>query len=398
MGTVLFTWEMGGGIGHLMLISPIAQALIASGHRVLLAAKDVAAAHRLLGESTIELLATPRSRFVAPFPRQETFAHLLANVGFNDTAVLEAHAQAWKTLYRTLQPDLIMFNNSPIALLAARGVPARKVIFGLGFFVPPDAYPLPAFRPEQELDWKKINEVEDGLLKRTNGLLRAWHQPPLERMAQLYAQEDELFLTTYPELDHFPNRGPAEYWGTLNGGDVGGKDPVWPEGSGKKIFAYLRNFPALPQLLQALRDSAQPTLIYADKLDRAIRDHFSCKNIRFEQERLNIAKVLAECDLGITHAGLTTTAMLLRAAKPVLLVPLTEEQAITARQIHLQVAGLGVLPDQPSEFGPRLKLLLEDPRCREGAARLAKQLERINLEEKRDEMVRRLQAMLASSI
>jgi hypothetical protein len=394
MGTVLFTWELGGGLGHLMLISPIAKALLAGGHRVVLAVKDVAATRRCLGDCNIELLATPRSQFAIPFPRQETHAHLLANIGFNDSTVLKAHADVWKTVYRTLQPDLIVFVNSPVALLAAQSVPARKAIMGLGFFIPPDAYPLPAFRPDEPLDWKKINEVEDGLLHRANTLLQAWHEPPLQRMAQLYTRIDELFLATYPEFDHFPNRGPIEYWGPINAGHLGGKDPVWPTCAGKKIFAYVRNFAALPQLLQALKDSSQPTIFFAEGMDQALLNHFKCDSFRFELDRLNIEKVTAQCDLAITHASLTTTAMILKAGKPVLVVPVTEEQGIVARRIHLSGAGLGVLPDQPAQFAPRLRLLLQDDRYREGAKHFAEKLGRIDLEQKQREIVERLGAML----
>ena len=398
MGTVLFTWELGGGLGHLMLISPITRALQAGGHRVALAVKDVAAARRSLGDCNVGLLATPRSQFTVPFPRQQTHTHLLANIGFNDTTILESHAEAWRTLYRALQPDLIVFVNSPVALLAAQGMTARRAIMGVGFFVPPDAYPLPAFRSDEPLDWKKINEIEDSLLHRANTLLQSWHQPPLQRMAQLYTRIDELFLTTHPELDHFPNRGPVEYWGPINAGHVGGKDPVWPTTTGKKIFAYLRNFPALPQLLQAVKDSSQPTIVFGERLDPAVVNEFSSGNIRFEHDRLNIAKVADQCDLAITHAGLTTTAMILKAAKPVLVVPLTEEQGMVARRIHSSGAGLGVLPDQPAEFGPRLKLILDDARYRAGAQKLAEKLGNIDLEQKQAEIVKRLTAMLPNPI
>jgi hypothetical protein len=394
MATVLFAWELGGALGHLMVISPIAKALAASGHRMVVAAKDIASARRVLGEK-IELLPTPRSDIPLVFPQQQTYAHLLANVGFGDDSILESHNAAWKTIYDLVRPNLIILNFSPVALLAARGVPARRATLGPGFFVPPDVDPLPAFRPDQTLDWKEIDKVEAGLLARVNNLLKRWRQPPLARLGQLFSQVDQIFLLAYPELDHFPNRGSAEYFGTVNDGIVGGIDPVWPEGPGRKIFVYVRNFPNFPQLLQALNDSSQPTLIYAGALDAAIRDRFTSRTLRFATDRLNMEKVAEACDVAVTYGGFTSTATVLRAGKPVLVVPFTEEQGIVARMVHQQHgAGLGAFSDQPQMFASRLKLVLEDPRYAAAAGRLAEKLKRIDLAEKHREIVRRIQAML----
>src|SRR5450432_2916174 len=138
MATVLFTWELGGGLGHLMTMSPLVKALAADGHRVVVATKDVLPAQRLFEKDGIELLGTPRSGVQLPYPKQQTIAHLLANIGFGDNTYLESHCNVWKNIYRLLQPDLIVFNHSPVALLAAQTVKARKAVLGSGFFILPD--------------------------------------------------------------------------------------------------------------------------------------------------------------------------------------------------------------------------------------------------------------------
>ena len=42
-------------------------------------------------------------------------------------------------------------------------------------------------------------------------------------------------------------------------------------GNGKKIFAYLKNFPALPHLLDVLRQTGSPTIIHIDGVKPGIR-------------------------------------------------------------------------------------------------------------------------------
>src|SRR5207247_8636282 len=42
MATVLFAWELGGGLGHMMQMAPLARALVRRGHRVYAALREVA--------------------------------------------------------------------------------------------------------------------------------------------------------------------------------------------------------------------------------------------------------------------------------------------------------------------------------------------------------------------
>ena len=44
MGNILFTWELGGGLGHLMQIQPLAKAMGERGHKVFAALTDLSRA------------------------------------------------------------------------------------------------------------------------------------------------------------------------------------------------------------------------------------------------------------------------------------------------------------------------------------------------------------------
>jgi UDP:flavonoid glycosyltransferase YjiC (YdhE family) len=147
-------------------------------------------------------------------------------------------------------------------------------------------------------------------------------------------------------------------------------------------------------LLAAIGRSGQPALVYVSDVPASVLTHFASNNVRFETERLNIAKITAGCDIAITNAGLATAAMMLRSGKPMFMVPITEEQAIVARLVLAHGAGLGTFPDRPETFAPRLKLVLEDPRYREGAARLSAQLQKVDLAANLQLIIQRTLALL----
>ena len=44
MATILFVWELGGGLGHMMQMAALARALVKRGHRVYVVLREVAEA------------------------------------------------------------------------------------------------------------------------------------------------------------------------------------------------------------------------------------------------------------------------------------------------------------------------------------------------------------------
>jgi hypothetical protein len=143
MATVLLTWELGIGLGHLVNLLPLARDLSQRGHRVVAVLKNLLPAEKVFGDINVEYLQAPiRTQpprcLIDPI---RTFAHTLLNFGFNNVAELRVMAQAWRNLYKYVRPDLIVFDHSPTALLAARGCKAKKALIGTGFFCPLDQYP-----------------------------------------------------------------------------------------------------------------------------------------------------------------------------------------------------------------------------------------------------------------
>ena len=359
MAKILITWELGGGSGHLVPLRPIVQSLCGHGHAVVAALRDVARAGGVFAGLPVQFLQAPfrispvRDEIKPPF----TFAHILHNCGFADDLELTALARAWRGLLDFVKPDLMICDHSPTALLAARGLPFRRIVMGSGFICPPDRHPLPNLRFWLKVDPRRLLDDEERLLGRMNRVLASLGAAePMDRVTRIYGDVDATLLTTFRELDHYPERENTHYWGAWTHAE--GAAPRWPGGTGPRIYAYLKNFPALAQLLQWLADSGHPTLAYVDGVDRKVLERPHPPHLRFESDRLDMAQVGKTCDLAILHATHGTTASILIAGKPIMQLPIFLEQGLMAHAVCRMGAGVQASVAKPEPVLQELRKLL----------------------------------------
>jgi hypothetical protein len=235
MPTILFTWELGAGLGHLMRLAPLAHALVARGFRVYAALRDLNMAAGIFDPAVMLLPAPYRIVMSPPSRAADNFADVIAEITFADDGVLTSYAGAWRNVFELVKPDLIVFDHSPTALLAARGLAARKVVIGNGFLVPPAGDIFPPLRPWDSPDVEEVGRREDVLVGRANRVIEKWRAKPLARLGDLYADVDDTFLTTFRELDPYARPRGTRYRGEDSAG--GGDAPDWPVGEGQRIFA-----------------------------------------------------------------------------------------------------------------------------------------------------------------
>lgn len=370
MATYLFAWELGYGLGHLVNLRPLAAGLRARGHRVELALRNLAQARTIFAAPEGPYWQAPYRQFrPATAGPTLSFAQILYENGFCEALELAAHGDAWRNVFRAVDPDVIVFDHSPTALLAARGMRAKRVTVGTGFFLPLDETPLRSLQPWLNPDPALLAEHEQGVLAIANEALKQWGQPPLGHLAELYHPADEHLLLTFAELDHYGTREGTTYWGAWSGGF--GKAPVWPNAPGKKIYAYLKPFPQLNALLELLARSGQPTIVFGGEISEAIRQQFAGPTLRFEREPLDIERVAAECDVAILNANHGTAISILRAGKPSLQIPIYVEQSLLAMAMMKLGAALAAPPDRPQEFARQLDVLLRSSNPTPGAALFA---------------------------
>ena len=168
---------------------------------------------------------------------------------------------------------------------------------------------------------------------------------PLASVADV-SRADEDFLITYAELDHFRGRQ-GHYYGPISS-DSRGVPPVWPEGEGKRVFAYVKGGePHVEAILMALREQHCSVLVFATGLPVEILAKLECPTLRISAAPYAMQETIASCDLAICHAGHGTICAALSGGKPLLLLPGFLEQEINARNVIDLGAGLGALRDEP---------------------------------------------------
>lgn len=358
MGRILMTWELGAGRGHLAPMLSLATRLRDVGHHVELVVRDPVDAKPFLETIGLRFHAAPIPPPPGNVPALSSYPQILKQLGFADADMLHARVRAWQGLFEVAQPELLVCDHSPTALLAARTQALKAIVTGTGFFVPPDISPLPDLRPWLAADPQHIAQDEAEVLAAVNNVLDRFASPGLGRLSQLFAVNAQA-LFTLRELDNYSVYRQADYRGPVPANP--GAMPEWPPGEGRRIFAYLRRFDTLPALLTSLREAGQPTLIYMPQQPQDIVARFEGGNLHFSAEPLDMATVTQQCDLAVLHAGHGITAALLLAGKPMLLLPLHLEMQLTAQAVASLGAGLMAPERKAAGMRQKLARLLEDP-------------------------------------
>jgi len=381
-------WELGGGMGHVVPLSQIAQPLLARGHEVHFVLRDLSGVAAALGP----VLSSPGVHLwqapvwmpqLSGLPPPVSYAELLFRAGYLDATRLAPLVQAWHSLLRAVAPTLLLADHAPTALLAARGLALRRAVLGTGFFQPPAIQPMPAFREWEAVDPARLAQSEARALAVCNAVLAQRGQPTMSALHELVAA-DEQFLLTWPELDHY-SPGPAgragapgssaakvHYWGALAPRDRG-VPAVWPPGDGPPVLAYLKSdYAALEAVLAQLALAPCRTLAYVPGLTPAQRQRFANARLAFADGAIAMDSAMAQARAVVCNAGSGTVCTSLQAGVPVLMLPMHAEQLLFARRVVRSGVG-GVLMD--ADAGPKLRptlaRVLDDPGLRARAQALA---------------------------
>ncbi len=373
MSHIMYAWEIGTDLGHAIGFLPVARELRQRGHVVTFALSDVMRADAMLAREGFRLIQAP---FFHPLQASakdlvDHFGQVLQLNGFFATGPLLGVVKAWRHLWSLEKPDLLITEFAPTALLAARGYGIPVAGFGNGFTQPPAITPLPPFG-NQEVPSHSNAAHEAPVIATCNGILSYFEQAPIRSLAELL-RTDASLLTTYPELDHYRQRGPAEYFGPtlqLDGGEL----PPWPSVSGPKVFAYLKsNYPALEHCLQALSRLRAATLVYCADLPPALLARYTSPRLAFTNRPLRYDTTLNDAAMVVSHGGHGTVAAALLAGRPLFILPSQVEQSMLAMRVQAMGAGIA----SPASNGADNMLhwmsrLLEQSRWRQSARTFAK--------------------------
>jgi UDP-N-acetylglucosamine:LPS N-acetylglucosamine transferase len=396
MAHVVMCWELGGDLGHVARMKPLAEALHRHGHRVSFILRECLPAERLLDPERFRWFQAPYQSEAVPDSRKPTWnmADVLYNTGFHSPRNLAGRMRAWRALFALLDPDLLVFDHSPTALLAAHGLKIPRVILGTGFGIPPAVSPFPAFEADAAVP--DLTGSEKQITLSINGALEDMGSAPIARLADIYTAEAKVFFTLR-ELDHYPARDAGDYWGAPR--QDAGIPTAWPGGSGKRVFAYLKPFKTLPALLKTLQESGHPTLIYLSKGAEATRREFqSASNLAFSERPVDLPSAVAKADLVICHSGHGTISAALLGGKPLLLLPLNMEQRMLSARVMQAGAGLAAPALAPEGMQQKFQRLMAEPAFTEAARTFAERYASLKVETIPERFAALAERLIASEV
>jgi UDP:flavonoid glycosyltransferase YjiC (YdhE family) len=341
MARLLIAWEIAGGFGHLVQIAPVAQALRARGHQLTLVCRDVAAAIRFDATRRLfdQIQVAPRSDGPDPVsgstPR--SYADILHYWGFHSIEGLRDLIRRWQPLMQ--DADAVICHHAPSAQAAALALGKAVARFGDGYTVPPATSPL------ADITHWAAEEVQDKVLKeaRLVAILRGAGGDALASITRVgeYLGQATDFLTTWPFLDHYPQRQDGFHYGPLMT-DVGIALPSWPDVPGPKLLAYLSaGHPALQKCFTAIAQLGWPCCVFS-----AVPLPPAPPNMIISANPFAMTQAVAMADIVIGHASHGTSAQAIRAGKPCVMLPLNAEQSM----IGWQLAQLGIGLPLPAPF------------------------------------------------
>ena len=332
MARVLCAWEFGGDLGHVRRLMPIAAALRAAGHSVVLAFRDSSFLEAALGDGfpgfVAPLLRAPPT--VSPSPLN--FSDILLNLGFDDPAGLRGALRAWRSLYAVVKPDLLLADYAPTALVAARGMGLRRVTIGTGFSLPRSRDPLPALRSWGHTEEGVLRALDDRLVNSIRAAMQGV-SPEAPRLARDIFAADAHLLCTFAQIDPFAPREGVEYVGP-QGDATTGVEAHWSS-AGPRVFAYLkprdRRFGAIVAGLRALGGE---TIVAAPGMGAAEALAASDATVRIVPAAVSLDAILRDASLCVAHAGPGLAARALVAGVPMALLPMQLEQYLVAKRLE----------------------------------------------------------------
>jgi UDP:flavonoid glycosyltransferase YjiC (YdhE family) len=336
MKTVLFAWELGGGMGHLTTLSRLAKCLKHLDLRLVAAIKNPDAAGGLSALG-VELVRAPlwpsasMTQVQIAKSSSSTMGDVLSTAGLADKDGLSRLLGEWDHHFTRIRPDLVIADLAPAAALAARGRLPLMMI-GNGYTLPPAE--MQNFPPLHQIS--PAASAEGETLSVVNAVLAIRGQAQLDRLPQVFSADARLVLT-FPLLDPYgmQRMQPVD-------GPVLDDVPRAANPEAGTIFVYLsrgyRLHHDVPGILLAL---APKLRIHAPGLSDALARELTLAGALVEVEPIPAASALGSARLIVHHGGSGLAAEALAAGVPQFVLSMQIEQDLNGSA--LQRAGLGRL-------------------------------------------------------
>lgn len=339
MARVLIAWELGEAWGHLARCLRLAQVLQERGHVVALVLKDIRFPFSWQLPPGIVVLTAPAIRQRRSVKMPSNYAEVLLCCGFNDVADVANRLRAWVSIFSLFEPDVLVADHAPTALLAAGTCGIPHLAVGNGFVIPPGKFPWPSIRQGKWVSDARLHAAEimlDDVLVRAQ--LQLGGKVTVKSMRALFGPQD--LLDTFAELDHYGCRAAGNYIGPIVSPPAGYK-AKWQYPQLQHVLVYLRpevgSFIAILQALSLLEAEVLCVIpgLSAGQAARLVTPH-----LRISVEPIDFTALLpvANAVVGYGNSGFSTQALL--AGVPLLMCPRYVEQGMFASRVADLGAGI----------------------------------------------------------
>lgn len=373
MANVVCVWELGANLGHLGNLRQIAVRGLATGHNVWLIAKDLANVHTVFENLPVRVLQAPVRQKVSAIVADEMlcFSQLISHYSYQSQDDLKTYLAAWDSLFTLIEPDVVFYDHSPLALAASWRFHFKKILIGNGFTLPPTQTPLFGVFPGAGKTKAQVTQIQLAERELLKDLIEVLPPRDVERphqVADIYRQAEHIIRFTVAELDHYGERPIGDYVGVWP--SFGRSILTWKTNSRHKVFAYLQPFPQLPQLLRELESAGIDVVLYCPRLSPVDQQKLETPAVSFFNSPADLRAVAEEVDFAITHGNHDTSVQLSLLGVPLLTIPRHQEQLFFA--LKHKSLGLGVVAyqDQPS-FSSFISQMLDGDQYRNKAQALA---------------------------
>lgn len=342
--TVLCTWEIGGELGHISRLSAIAKTLEKAGYRVIVALKDLSRAYPFFTGTSVTLMQAPvwlpKISLQRPIACQ---ADALLLLGYLEPDPLECQMLAWRALVDAVQPDALVFDVSPTAMLALRDYALPKVVVGTGFSEPAPGAPLVDWRPVPQDDGL-VARQEQRVLGVINQVLGRRGETPLACVGDVF-RADLTLISNLRELDFYPQRPATRYCLAAAPAIFA---PMAFTTDKPRLVAYLKpEYPGFAQVVAALRQLEAEVIAICPMAPAGSLEQWQLPHVRFTRDLVNLPVLLAQADVFIGHGNAGTVRESLVAGTPVLVLPIQLEQWLTGKRLADLRVGV-MLEGEPS--------------------------------------------------
>lgn len=339
MKHLVYCWEIGSGLGHMVPLAALVRSMVAQGHKVTCVLKQTEHAPRLLGDIPgVTWMVAPRSVL-----REHRLKYLINhadilhnNGGFHHADVLVALLHAWRRIFSELRADRVICDFSPTARLAATTLGIDVVNVDSGFSMPPlperDNAPVPGFCASSEVSDAALLISEERTLHVANNALNAIGAATVPSFAGLFS--GQVWYRNWIEFNHFGHHAAELHLGQIfyrHGGEL----PVWPAGAAPKIFAYLR--PDHPNSLPVLRAALARkyrVLAYLPGFDKASLAEFELNPLfKLSEQPLDLNRLPDDVAVSIWHSATGAVAHCLNNGMRMIFLPNHQEQKLACEAL-----------------------------------------------------------------